>query len=369
MGKNRNRRHALGVLFLFMLLLIPLQTGAESSPLSVWNGRPFVVPESSPESYSFLVVGHAYGAPSNVPGFPAATLLGNIASINNEGAAFLVLLGDSIERLNPTTIGRFEDAFLDRVEMPVFGVIGNHEAALPGLYREKFGQSFFQFQYGNDLFVFLDSEKDNGRLVGPQFDFLKREIEKLYDRNGPKRLFLFSHRLLWAVHNPALREIIPHVNGPIFHLPEMSNVEQDILPLLLKAEPEKEIVWISGDVGLPYSFPLFYHQWKDRNIYFLATGLGNIPRDAMLKITVPAQGAITFTPRSLTGQELGPIERYGIDFWKSYFRKDRHYLRQLLMLSRDLHFRLGAVISAAIVGALFFTAWGAIWLWRKRTTK
>lgn len=63
--------------------------------ISPINGRALSIPDERP-SYTFLLVGHLYGAAENHASvYPAASFLANLDLINHSGADFLVLLGDN----------------------------------------------------------------------------------------------------------------------------------------------------------------------------------------------------------------------------------------------------------------------------------
>ena len=72
---------------------------------------------------------------------------------------------------------------------------------------------------------------------------------------------------------------------------------------------------VSGDIGEAHSFPLFYHNDPNHNISYIATGLGDSNRDAIIKVEIQKDAVIKFTPVSLTGEKVDAIENYGLGYW------------------------------------------------------
>ena len=60
----------------------------------------------------------------------------------------------------------------------------------------------------------------------------------------------------------------------------------------------KNIFWLSGDVGIWRSFPLFYEKDNQEDITFVATGLGDTKNDMILNIVVQ-NGKITMEALAL----------------------------------------------------------------------
>ena len=78
---------------------------------------------------------------------------------------------------------------------------------------------------------------------------------------------------------------------------------------------------MSGDIGCCEHSPitLFYEKDTNHNVTYVACGLGESEKDAVIKVDITAQGEVTLTPISLAGAELESIEHYGIDYWTTYF--------------------------------------------------
>jgi hypothetical protein len=288
------------------------------------NGK---VLNSPGDEYEFLLIGHAYGS-QNRSVYPSASLLANMDIFNAEKIAFVMLLGDIIQYVKRENIEAFYHSFAKKLSKPIFNAIGNHDNGGREAYKRFFGQdTFYSFRHGSELFVVLDGERDNGRIVEDQLEFLRRELGAASASADVKNIFLFSHRLLWAVGNPAVSGIIPMVNGPDMHHAEMADFYKTIRPVLLEMKGKK-IYLIAGDVGMSWSFPLFYHSEKNSPITYVATGIGDNLRDHAVVVRV-RKGAVSFEAKSLTGLSMNdrsgaaplPLEHFGVSFWTEMHKK------------------------------------------------
>lgn len=271
------------------------------------------------EDFFFLLAGHIYGS-HNESIYPSASLLANIQLLNNSEASFMVLLGDIIQRPNKLEIEMLKDSLLSRLNFPVFNAPGNHDLSNRQLYIEYFGKTFFSFQYSSSFFIFLDGEINNGKIKGDQLDFFIEVVEYCKKSQQIKNIFIFSHRLLWAIGNYPYSDIIPFVNGPDWHPDDATTISDIMLPKL-KVLVNKDVYFVSGDIGCHWSLPLFYEKEPGSNITYIATGVGDTEKDLILKANVSKSGEVSFIPISLTRQNLSPVEYYGLDYWKGYFNK------------------------------------------------
>ncbi|HRH37377.1 MAG TPA: hypothetical protein PK760_03470, partial [Flavobacteriales bacterium] len=75
--------------FLAAILLYPFSVSAQRSP---FNGLE-VLPADSTGHYRIIIGGHFHGESTNRSGYPAATLLANIDTINSLGANLFLSTG------------------------------------------------------------------------------------------------------------------------------------------------------------------------------------------------------------------------------------------------------------------------------------
>lgn len=305
-----------GILALLLGTLFCLPAAAEDNITSPINGK-VLEPADTNQKYSFLVAGHIYGGGSH--GYPVQTFLANITRFNDTGARFFILLGDIISNTTESQISEFKYAVGDTLDMPMFNSPGNHDVMDRGLYSKHFGKTYSSFQYASELYILLDTEQNDAQIRGEQLDLVLNSLDKAGRSEDIKNIFILSHRLLWAINNEPVETIIPWVNGPGNHPETATSFKEYVLPELYTLSESKSVYLISGDIGAAYSLPLFYQKDPKYNITYAACGLGEADRDAVLKVDITGKGEVTFTPISLTGQELEEIDHYGIDYWSNYF--------------------------------------------------
>ena len=159
--------------------------------ISGLNGKILTTPENGTD-YSFYLVGHLYGAPENqLSSFPASSFLANISLFNNTDIAFIVSLGDNYRRADSIHISNFENSVLKKIWRPFFNSVGNHDVSNRILYEKIFGQTYYSFQYANELYICLDSEIRDEGLFEDQKEFLVSIIENAIEDNDIKNAFIF----------------------------------------------------------------------------------------------------------------------------------------------------------------------------------
>lgn len=343
----------LGILFFLSFSFCSAQT--INSP---FNGRPLKTGKEI-GNYSFMVAGHLYGAPETWGSvFPASSILANLDMINTSGAAFFVLLGDNYREASPIHILNLKKGFTSRIAMPVFNSASNHDLTNRSLYEENFGTTYFDFICGNGLFVFLDTELDSGEIKGKQLEYFHNVLGHGDMNPGLKNVFIFSHKLIWSAHNPDYQIVFDNLNNQAGYPVTSHNFKNDIEPYLMKlSSNNKAVYWFSGDIGTSWSNTLFYRKDSGYNITYMATGIGDTLRDLILRVSVHKSGEVIFTPISLTGQRLQPIEYYNIDYWKNYFHKNGYsqgLIKKVLIILKHKYFLSGALSALSFSALLSF---------------
>lgn len=309
------------VMFLFGISIFPNTTRGDGITSKI-NGKVLELSETQQE-YSFLAAGHVYGTPSP-SAYPAASFLANIEKFKNMDAHFLVMMGDIIQHISESEINIFKFTIADKLGIPIFNAPGNHDLSNRDLYIKHFGKTYFSFRYSSELYIFLDSELNNGQIEGEQREFVLKSLYEAKHSDNIKNIFIFVHRLLWAIGNEQLETIIPWVNGGSI---TAVGFKKYIFPVLSTLSDEKHIYLISGDIGckdyvlgeIPGAFPLFYEEDPKHNITYVACGLGENEHDCIIKVDITREGEVTFLPISLIGKDLGEIHHYGIDYWSTKF--------------------------------------------------
>ena len=131
-----------------------------------------------------------------------------VEKVNLLQPEFVMSVGDMIEGYTTDTleINRQWDeftGFVEKLEMPFFYVVGNHDITNPvmeGIWKKRFGPTHYSFVYKDVLFMALNSEDQargagKGSISPPQLDWIKRTLDTHHD---VKWTFLFMHQPLWV---------------------------------------------------------------------------------------------------------------------------------------------------------------------------
>jgi hypothetical protein len=328
---------------IFFNVLTPALVRSQNSPI---NGIALDLDEK-PEKYSILLGGHLYGG-YNESLFPSPSLLASIDSINAMGAKFFVSLGDMFQFSNAVHISKFQDTFAFKLKMPLFNAVGNTDIDDRELYESRFGETYHAFTYNKELFVFLDSEVDDGSIRGPQMEFFRETVRDVITNPVIEHVFVFSHRLLWVTKNEDFSRVFKRTR--LYY--DDNNFQADVEPILTDLAKSKKVYCVAGENGVG-SFPLFYYKHPDYELYYLAVALGDTEKDVLLLCTIGNGTAVRFSPVSLTGQEFHPITHYNLDFWADLFDADQslfeRYRGKVTRMVQHYYFWMG-VLTTLVVG-------------------
>ncbi|MFN3916792.1 MAG: metallophosphoesterase family protein [Flavobacteriales bacterium] len=271
--------------------------------------------------FSFIVSGHFHGGSNNTSGFPASTILSYIDDFNATNNRFMICLGDLFLDVR-NDIPVYKRVLIDKLNKPLFNTPGNHDIS-GNVYQENFGKTYGSFRISQALFILLDTELDNSSIKGEQLMLLQ---QKLNDLSEITQVYLFSHRPVWAESLPVFEGVFPDNTKSKFG----TNFNDEVYPLLKKAQNTAQVYWFSGSLGdAPASF--FYHKMADEQIHFIQTAIRNLPRDAILRVNV-VDAETSFSTISLTGQYLEPLQHYNLQFWQNYRKPKESFNWRLLPL-------------------------------------
>lgn len=62
------------------------------------------------------------------------------------------------------------------------------------------------------------------------------------------------------------------------------------MPEIMRLSQTKKVFMMSGDIGVSWSLPLFYHEDEKHNITYIACGLGDTEKDAIIKVDITRGG-------------------------------------------------------------------------------
>ena len=256
--------------------------------------------EKDQTEFSFLAAGHTYGNPSESL-FPCPSLINYVDRINTSSASFLMLLGDNYRVADSLNILTFKQSFLNKIEIPVFNALGNHDIYVReyATYKKNFTENtYYSFIINSSLFIVLDTElaltndQTDGSITGDQLTFLKETLDQfmLLNSSITKNVFICGHKEL--------------------NLFSENNYEEDIKPLLYSiADSMCKIYILSGDMS-KNSNELYIDKNDNPNISYIHTHLSDNKKDKILKFQVSATGSVQITPLSLHDLPVKNIDSY-----------------------------------------------------------
>src|SRR6218665_2527740 len=156
---RRNKKNA----FVFLLLLA--LNAAQAQVVSPFNKRTL---KDTVTDYSFIVSGHFHGASTNISTFPASSLQANIDTLNKLKPLFLMSLGDMFLDVDQSYLDHYQKSLFDKLTMPLFNAVGNHDLSNGNMYEKVFGKSWFAFKAGMETFIVLNTEVDDGNIKSEQ---------------------------------------------------------------------------------------------------------------------------------------------------------------------------------------------------------
>jgi hypothetical protein len=247
----------------------------------------------SDEAYSFLVAGHAYGAHKGDneglhPGFLAR--LRDYVSRHEARPAFVVLAGDIVRHGRRVESWAAVAGELDALDLAAYYVMGNHDAseAATGLFRDRYGGTYYGFDRGTERFIVLDCMLERGSIAGDQLRFLD---ERMDVPDGVRNVFVFAHELIWA-HGRDEFAWVRHNFGDYARAFETSNFWDEVFPVLSRNET-LSVYFVGGDVGgSRHAGAAPAVLARKGNVTFVATGMGEVREENFLRVGVARDGRV-----------------------------------------------------------------------------
>ncbi|MBP6643632.1 MAG: hypothetical protein KA186_11120 [Flavobacteriales bacterium] len=280
-----------------------------------------VVPPDSTGSYRLLIGGHFHGASSNTSGFPAATLLANIGTLNATNANVFLSTGDLFLRPDRDSV-RYTTALFEELKLPLFNAPGNHD--LEGSAYHSATRMPVMVPMGGDRIILLDTERDNSDVSGDQLQQII-DAEQAATEGHLRHLFIISHRPVWSEGEPKYGDLF---RGNTRSLTG-SNFKKDVLPVLQRIAQHANVYWISGSMAGRAPASIFFQE-HEQGITFIQSAIRDELRDAVLIADVsklPSSSgegegvrppSVKWTGLSLTGQPLEPVQSYDAAWWKAH---------------------------------------------------
>jgi len=228
--------------------------------------------------YAFFVAGHTYGSPLVSPQHGLHySFVNSIPFINNyKKMNFGVLTGDVVNQ--PTQ--QFWDsarAQINKLTIPIHIAAGNHDR---GTVFESLYQPYYSYELQGDLFIILNT---NGwKIINEQKDFLEETIKTR--AQFVNNIYIFTHELIWWTPTNIFKNI--KVNY-LPNYPGNTNYWEEIYPIFDTLN--NNITFFAGDLGATDQVtPYMYY--KEKNITYIANGMGNGGKDNIIIIEVDFDG-------------------------------------------------------------------------------
>ena len=237
------------------------------------------------DEYSFFVAGHTYGAPGvdNVGFHPPFKEMFPYIQGRSE-IEFGVLNGDIVSPFPIAQDWDEIDADIELLGLPVYFAVGNHDMENRPLFEARYGDTFYDFTYNNDLFIMLDPNIDGWSITGDQLFYL----ESVVNEQSPlvENIFVFFHQILW-------RE--PDFFNHIFWNSDAGRIDpvnfwSAVMPIFSPL-PNK-VTMMAGDLGAPWSTIVSYDRYH--NIELIATGMGRDIGDNFIVVNVETDKSVNY---------------------------------------------------------------------------
>lgn len=328
-----------------VLMLGAASAVAQRSP---FNGSP-VPPADGTGHYRILIGGHFHGESTNRSGYPASTLLANIDAINGLGAHLFLSTGDLYMDARADS-ARYAAALFSRLKVPFFNAPGNHDR----LRGDEPVVTEFDLPLGGDStevrynrVLLLDTEFADGAIRGDQLG----RLQQLRHASGMRRLFIVSHRPVWAEEDPLYSALFKENTRSLTG----SGFQREVYPVLQAIAAHAEVYWISGSLGGGAPSSIFFQRHAP-NITYIQCAIRDLPRDALLIADVDPD-SVRWSAFSLTGQQLAAPGTYDAKWWRERVGEEEPFNWRLLpyMLMKTVtrsEFWYGAAFALLLVFVL-----------------
>jgi Calcineurin-like phosphoesterase len=334
-----------------IVVFVSIQASAQRSPFNNLE----VLPADSTGHYRILIGGHFHGESTNRSGYPAATLLANLDTINSLGANLFLSTGDLF--MDPVNdMPRYERSLFSKLKMPLFNAPGNHDLtdgyadtlranhgdteswfairASDPRFPELFtihcwsrsltdAEQHFLATQPRDEIAMLDTERDDGSLDAAALMALEGLADRA-DSGYVNQVILVSHRPIWAEDDPRYSPFFKDNTRSLTG----TNFQKDVYPLLEKIAEHAHVYWISGSLGGSAPSSIFFQEHA-KNITYIQCAIRDEPRDALLIADVYPD-TVQWSSFSLTGQKLLAPEVYNAAWWREHIGKKEGFNWRLL---------------------------------------
>ncbi|MEM1322320.1 MAG: hypothetical protein AAGG75_18805 [Bacteroidota bacterium] len=255
--------------------------------------------KTPPRAYSFFVAGHVYGSTARkAPGLHPPFVADFATLRQYPDMRFGVFAGD-IVYYSRNEFWDAVDQQIDSLGLKVHFAVGNHDEGHKSPYKDRYGLTYYAFEQEGDLCIVLNPGLGGWNIWKDQMAFLKKQLARSKSYHN---IFIFFHQVLWWTKGDTYRHL--KINSLDGRTPTI-NFWPEVVPLLEACG--RPVYLFAGDIGASrQKSHLYAEQYK--NLYFLATGMGDQVRDNYLLVEVDKAKKVVVKVRMLRQNTLEVLD-------------------------------------------------------------
>ena len=234
-----------------------------------------------------FIAGHTYGNPGdkNLSTYPK--LIKHLKKNKNE-YQYAFLAGDIVNKPSKINFLQVKNELNNFIEN-IYVAPGNHDleddknnSSAKKDFLSVFKKKYQSLSVNGNKFILLDSTTKKGKISNDQINFLKKIIN---NSKKVENIFVISHHVIWQ--NYVRNKITSNVPKSLF---KDDNFEE-VLSIFNEIDEKINIYFIAGDIGVSYKKTVLFCE-KNKNLNFIATGMGNKKLDNYLDLLISSEGKI-----------------------------------------------------------------------------
>jgi len=197
------------------------------------------------------------------------------------------------------------DKDIQNLGIPVYFAVGNHDDGSSELFQSRYGRTYYDFRYQDDLFIVLDPNIDSWNISDDQLNFLKFSLATYKD--SVDHIFVFFHQLLWWDADNKYKRVLPNSYQD---KADQINFWTSIEPMFHQLSIP--VIMFAGDVGAYDWTPAYMYDNYD-NITLIASGMGKGVDENFVIVDVKQDQSVEYRLIALLGDDihtLGALENY-----------------------------------------------------------
>ena len=274
--------------------------------------------ETGDDTFTFVVFAHAYGNADVNDDIPSINLTDHLDDVFAMQPSFMVSLGDMVQNGQALQFEILKQSLLEKIDIPVFNAVGNHDIKNRELYSELFGSTYYSFTYGNAVFFILDTELDQCNISGDQLAILQDGIANALVDPQIDQIYILMHKVLF-LKSEAIEQNPDYMARPNdFEIFNGNNFSKVMDSLLIPAAKKKPLYLFAGDVGaFGGNMSPFYNKDKRANLSMYAAGIGDTEQDVVFLVSNTGK-TVSVQPYRLADGKILDLKNYDLRYWETY---------------------------------------------------